>query len=75
MSGVRQGENLSAILFSLFPNSFVRFITNSYNCLSSLSKEIGSTLNNGDIWVFFKLHLLLYADDTLFLQSRLKNYK
>lgn len=65
MSGVRQGENLSPILFSLFLNDLVQFMSNSYNGLSTLSEDIGSILNNDDIEVFFKLYLLLYADDTV----------
>ena len=66
MSGVRQGENFSPILFSLFLNDLVHFMTNSYNGLSTLSKDVASILNTGDIEVFFKLYLLLYADDSYF---------
>ena len=65
MSGVRQGENLSPILFSLFLNDLVHFMSNSYNGLSTLSKDVASILNTEDIEVFFKLYLLLYADDTV----------
>ena len=77
MSGMRHGENLSTILFSLFLNDLVQFMSNSYNGLSTMSEDTGSIFNNEDIEVFFKLYLdvLLYADDTVFLQSGLKNYK
>ena len=63
MAGVRQDENLSPILFSLFLNDLVQFMSNSYNGLSTLSEDTGSIFNNDDIEVFFKLYLLLYAED------------
>ena len=65
MSGVRQGENLSPILFSLFLNGLVQFMSNSYNGLTTLSEDIASVLSNDDIELFFKLYLLLCADDTV----------
>ena len=65
MSGVHQGENLSPILFSLFLNDLVHFMSNSYNGLATLSEDVASILNTEDIEVFFKLYILLYADDTV----------
>ena len=56
---------LTPILFSLFLNDLVQFMSNSCNGLSTLSEDIGSFFNNDDIEVFFKLYLLLYADDTV----------
>ena len=40
MSGVRHGENLSPILFSLFLSDLVEFMYNSYNGLSTMSEDI-----------------------------------
>ena len=65
MSGVRRGENLSPILFSLFLNDLVHFMSKSYNGLSTLSEDVCSVMNNDDLEVFFTLYLLLYADDTV----------
>ena len=69
MPGVRQGENLPPILFSLFLNDLVQFMSNSYNGLSTLSEDIASVLSNDDVELFFKLYLLLYADDTVTVLS------
>ena len=75
MSGVRQGENLSPILFSLFLNDLVHFMSNSYNGLSTLSEDIASILNTEDIEVFSSYTYCCMQMTQLFLQSRLKNYK
>ena len=40
-------------------------MSKSYNGLSTLSEDICSVMNNDDLEVFFKLYLLLYADDTV----------
>ena len=57
-------------MFSLFLNCLVEFMSNAYNGLSTLSEDIGSTFNNEDIEVFFKLYLLLYVDDmVIFAES------
>ena len=59
-SEVRQGENLSPILFALFLNDLE-------NCMNSSGLH-GVSLtdhNNNDSIVYSKLSLLLYADDTV----------
>jgi len=53
--GVRQGENLSPILFSLFLNDLENF----------LQSKIDGINVKEDITVLLKLFILLYADDTV----------
>lgn len=65
--GVRQGENLSPLLFSIFLNDFTRFISSNYNGLTHISSLCSVLLSDADVEVFFKLFALLYADDTIVL--------
>ena len=53
---VRQGENLSPLLFSLFRNDFESYFDT--NGIPSLQ------LNDPIFDTLFKIQLLLYADDT-----------
>ena len=60
-NGLRQGENLSPFLFSLYLNDLEEFMLhNNIQGLSCISQELGDSLN-----VFLKLFILLYADDTI----------
>ena len=65
--GVRKGENLSPVLFSLFLNELTEFIAHAYNGLDDISEMAKLLLGNDEIEVFFKLYILLYADDTVIL--------
>ena len=65
--GVRQGDNLSPLLFALYLNDLEDFIKTEYKGLSYLSDLIHSTLDTDEISIFLKLYLLLYADDTIIL--------
>ena len=63
--GVRQGENLSPLLFSLFINDFSEFISNRFSGLTPLQSCYPSS--KVDEMYFIKLFTLLYADDTIVL--------
>ena len=60
-TGVRQGENLSPILFAIFLNDFKNFLSSNYKGLESLGKE------TENLELFSRLYVLLYADDTVIL--------
>ena len=60
--GVRQGENLSPILFAIYLNDFQSSISKSYNGFNDLACDIENELET-----FMKLYVLLYADDTIIL--------
>ena len=69
--GVRQGENLSPVLFSLFLNDMNNFIGKKMKGLDSFVTSINE-LNMDAVTtnVFLRLFVLLYADDTvLFAES------
>jgi hypothetical protein len=60
--GVRQGENVSPALFSLFLNDFQSYIQ-SYGNVGIELKDI----HDSTLWL--KLLILLYADDTIILSD------
>ena len=59
--GVRQGENLSPLLFSLFVNDLETYLEEKNNNFLNFEDE---TCNN-----FLKLMVLMYADDTIILSN------
>ena len=63
--GVRPGENLPPILFSIYSNDLTHFMSKYYDGLNLLTDETHLLLDNQDCEVYFKLYLLLYADDTV----------
>jgi hypothetical protein len=60
--GVRQGENLSPILFSIYLNDLEQ-------SLSRNNDGIVLELNDNEIQLFIKLFVLLYADDTAIMSD------
>ena len=60
--GVRQGENLSPILFAVYLNDFQDTLSQQFNGLTKLTDTILEEFET-----FAKLYTLLYADDTIIM--------
>ena len=68
-TGLRQGENLSPFLFSLYLNDIESFLGNSnVKGAKCVSTELEERLN-----VYLKLFILLYADDTVLFSESLED--
>ena len=64
--GVRQGENLSPLLFSIYLQDLKSFISRKCDGLKDIGNMQKEHLDE-EIVTYFKLYILLYADDTVIL--------
>ena len=71
-TGVPQGENLSPILCSIFLNDLSDFISHAYNGFNDISKmsKILLSYDKNEVFFFFKVYILLYADDTVIFAEK-----
>ena len=61
--GVRQGENLSPLLFALYLNDLQEFLSHAYNGLQTVSEQT----ETADTITYLKLFVILYANYTVIL--------
>ena len=71
--GVRHGENLSPLLFSIFVNDFELYISRHYYGLKTMAGDVNLFLSDEDTEHYLKI-FVLYADDIGRI-SWLMNYK
>ena len=65
--GVRQGENLSPLLFAIYLNDFEGYVSQEYEGLAFVGREINRVLGDDVLEMYIRLYILLYADDTIVL--------
>ena len=68
--GVRQGENLSPILFALFINDFKDYLNLEMLGLSTIAEEARKmNMSEEEVEQLLKLYVLLYADDSVIISE------
>jgi sorting nexin-29 len=65
--GVRQGDNLSPLLFAIYTNDLEEHLRGVYDGLKFSAECIRVALETEDTETYLKLFLLLYADDTVIM--------
>ena len=71
--GVRQGENLVPVLFSLFLDDLVEFTIRWFDKICNATYNL---LDTAVVSVYLKLYVLLYADDTVIIaESHIEIWK
>lgn len=65
--GVRQGDNLSPILFAIFLNDLSRHLSRDYDGLKHIGHLSEDTFSDEELETLLNLSILLYADDTTIL--------
>jgi len=69
--GVRHVANLSPLLFAIFLNDRVGYLSQKFEGFNLTSAEIDKQVDSCNLEMFLKLYLLLYADDTvIFAESK-----
>ena len=66
---MRQGENLSPVLFAMYLNDLESYL------LSGGVETLDLELSTQEITVYLRLLLLLYADDTAIFSNNKENFK
>ena len=62
--GVRQGDNLSPLLFSIYLSNLDSFLSSKYDSLTYIYEL---TENDDDLYKYIKMYVILYTDGTVIL--------